>query len=166
MSKGSGNRKFLFICETPLQVLNACRFVLSDMEKSAGCSDICVFHLFRGAAETAERLKQAKIFSCVAEIAAFPEYGGIRGKMSTLCRMLMPRHTLKKYAINMDIGFLKGAYTHVILCHTTPTARAVRQCFRKRPSCCWKTERVPMWETFWRTRNQMCCEWRNVFCRI
>lgn len=131
MRKDSGEQKFLFICETPLQVLNACRFVLSNMEKSAGRSDICLFHLFRGATETAERLRHVKLFGCVTEIAAFPEYRGICGKMSTLCRMLMPKHTLKKYAVNMDDRFFEGSYSHVILCHTTPTARAVRQCFPK-----------------------------------
>lgn len=132
MSVGNDSKKFLFICETPLQVLNACRFVLSDVEGSAHQSDICIFHLFRSAAEISDRLKSLTVFNRVIEIAAFPAYRGFHGKISTLYRMLMPKHTLKKYAkTEQDNIFLKETYSHIVLCHTTPTARAVRQCFPK-----------------------------------
>ena len=131
MKNKNGDRKFLFICETPLQVLNACRFVLSNSEGSADCSDICVFRLFRTAEETAAHLRNTDIFRRVTEISAFPSHSGIAGKISTLCRMLMPKHTVKKYAAEMGQDFLQADYSHVVLCHTTPTARAVRQCFPK-----------------------------------
>lgn len=117
--RGSDSQeKFVFVADTPLQVLNSIRFVCENQENSAGISDMYIYHQFKNSREISERLKKGCLFNNVYDIEPYKLYKGFVRKPVTLFRILLPKLAIKKSA-KQKIPLDDKAYETICLCCPT-----------------------------------------------
>lgn len=112
--------KFLFACDTPLQLFNSINFVENNQMGSAGKSDLIIIHQFSNSYTIADKIKGKGIFSHVYDAIPIKEKRGIKSKFNTLFRVLYP-----KKAVHESLGTQakKMSYCHrnYFLSFQTPT---------------------------------------------
>lgn len=107
-------KKNLFICDTPLQILNAVNFQVNFNEKS----DIAIVHQFNDSQQISNRLKKEEIFENVIDIQPFDKKKNMFSKFKSLFRILFAEKTLKKHS-NLSIEkkryrkLIVSFYTHI-----------------------------------------------------
>ena len=95
------SEKFAFVVGTPIQAINAMRFVLGNVEGSRGSSDVFIYHMFNGSHELSSKLKESRIFNNVYDIAEYKEYDSLKSRFVTVCRLAAPKITIN---MNRDGG--------------------------------------------------------------
>ena len=86
--------RVLYICDTPLQVFNALNLQYHNRQYEA---DLIVVNQFHTAMETAEKLKQIKIFSNVITIKKYGDsINGLKRKLISAYCVLAPIQYMKK----------------------------------------------------------------------
>ncbi len=123
--EGVPQQDFAFMCDTPLQVLNAVSFVESNAEDCKGKSDLFLYHQFRGSKELSARLKEAGVFRNVYDSEKICEQTGLKSKLSTFLRLIFPKYTLKRLCRG-DKGYFKNQYGTIALSFYTPFSDVLR----------------------------------------
>ena len=119
------NADHAFICDTPLQVLNAVSMVASDADGSAENSDLFVYHQFKNSHEIAEQVRKTGLFRNVYDFEPFPAKSGILSKVTTFGRILAPRYAVGRQFCGKERGYEKREYGTLALSFFTPFSDAV-----------------------------------------
>ena len=119
---------FAFVCDTPLQVMNAASFVLSNEKDCAGKSDVYIYHQFGGSEQLAANIRESGIFRNVYEFDKITFSEGLKNKLSTLLRFFFPKRALKK--ICRDKNCLKENYRSVVVCFYTSFTDLIKFYFK------------------------------------
>lgn len=119
------DQDFAFMCDTPLQVLNAVSFVESNTEDCKGRSDLFLYHQFRDSETLSARIKESGVFRCVYDFSKIPEQTGVRGKLATSARLLFPNYTLKKLC-HGNTDYANHHYGTIALSFYTPFSDVLR----------------------------------------
>lgn len=106
---------FAVVCDTPVQIMNAVRFVEGDVRGSRHKSDLFVYHQFGNSHEIAERLRASGIFRHVYDVEKYPSCS----KITTLFRMLFAKRAIAR-ACGQKIPFAENDYGTLALCAKTP----------------------------------------------
>lgn len=114
-----------FVCDTPLQVLNAVSMVLSDADGSAENSDLFVYHQFKNSHEIADRVRKTGVFRNVYDFEPFPAKAGILSKITTFVRILNPRRALARRFQGGKRIYEKQDYGTLALSFFTPFSDVV-----------------------------------------
>jgi hypothetical protein len=114
-----------FVCDTPLQVLNAVSMVLSDADGSAKNSDLFIYHQFKNSHEIAERVRKTGVFRNVYDFEPFPAKSGILSKITTFVRILNPRRALARRFQGGKRIYEKQDYGTLALSFFTPFSDVV-----------------------------------------
>lgn len=122
--------RFAFMCDTPLQVLNATAFVSTDKMGSKGKSDLFLYHQFRGSEELSARLKEQGVFENVYDFKKFRTLPGAANKLLTLWRTLFPKSALKKIYMGKDKRFLKNRYSTLVVSFYTQFSDCLHNHFK------------------------------------
>lgn len=112
--------KFLFVCDTPLQLFNTTNFVVNNQMGAKGKSDVVVVHQFRNSFDIANRLREQQIFGCVYDAEPILEKRGIKSKIHTLYRFFRPKKAVQKILVNKGEK-IKSRYRYFFLSFQTPT---------------------------------------------
>lgn len=83
--------KFLFYCDTPLQLFNSINFVINNQMNSREKADLIIVHQFRDSYKIANRIRQQGIYKHVYDAIPLKERKGLSSKVCTLLRTLWPR---------------------------------------------------------------------------
>ena len=126
-AKKESAEDFVFVCDTPLHVMNAASFVLSNEQSCGGKSDLFIYHQFRGSEELSRRVRDSGIFRNVYDFDKLRIYSRSVNKIATFFRVMFPRRALKK--ICREKACLKCNYRTLSLSFYTPFSDIVKCCF-------------------------------------
>lgn len=121
----SENADHAFICDTPLQVLNAVAMVASDADGSGENSDLFVYHQFKNSHEIAEQVRKTGLFRNVYDFEPFPPKSGMLSKVTTFVRILNPRIALARQFRGGERGYEKRNYGTLAVSFFTPFSDVV-----------------------------------------
>lgn len=118
--------KAAFTCDTSYQILNAINFVVNDMEGSANCSDIYIYHQFTNSQAVAQRIRDLQIFRKVYDVKPYKNNKAIYTKLRTLTRLLTPKRVLRTHLWNKD-DFCYMRYEYLGMFFFTQFTLSLRQ---------------------------------------
>lgn len=91
--------RLAFLCDTPYQIFNSINFVSNNVEDSAGCSDIFIYHQFRDSLSVSQELRRTGLFNHVYDISAYNDESCWYTKLRSLKRLLFPLQTMKSHSM-------------------------------------------------------------------
>lgn len=116
--------KYIYVCDTPLQILNCIKLRKSETLEPEAVHELYVMTHFRNADSIIRNVKEQKVFDNVCVFNDFGSGKGIKGKITAVLRLLFPKSVLRKYsADNAKLAIQK--YDVVIMPLMTYLARTV-----------------------------------------
>jgi len=111
---------YAFVCDTPLQVLNAVSLVATDVEGCSGHSDLFLYHQFKNSEQISAAVKESGVFRNVYDFSPFSKRTGFRSKATTFARILNPGSTLSKQYRGKGKTYARNDYGTLMLSFYTP----------------------------------------------
>lgn len=94
--KSDEDEKFAFICDTPIQVMNAMNFVSNNIRNSKNNSDIFIYHQFKNSYKISNNLKNINYFENVYDVETISTEKHWYTPVLTLKRLMFPDAFIKK----------------------------------------------------------------------
>lgn len=124
------NKKLAFVCDTPIQVMNAMNFVSNDIQNSKNKSDIYIYHQFKNSHEICDNLKKIKYFQNVFDVEIISTEKHWYTSLATLKRLKLPdgflRKNMKPYSKTNEYN-----YKYLVLCAYNSFAITMKSKFNK-----------------------------------
>lgn len=124
------DENFAFICDTPIQVVNAMNFVSNNIKNSKNNSDIYIYHQFKNSREISDNLKKTDYFKNVYDAEIISTQKHWYTPILTLKRLVFPNGYIKK---NIKPYNKKNEYSYkyLVICAYNSFAITLKSKFSK-----------------------------------
>ena len=113
-------KRIAFVCDTPLQVLNAINVKLNNYKNYK--ADLFIYNQFSNAQNIVKRIKEDTIFENTFLVKRYACYSGVVQKFVTFFRLMFPSRVLKKH---VEGKVAHDKYEYMALCFITPFTLSV-----------------------------------------